>query len=80
MQHMLAMGVDTFILWNPGTQFNPNAVAVDDWMDDWLGQHPQVNTPQLRSLPIIPLDADRIETNGYVTTYEQYLQFMELAE
>lgn len=80
MQHMLAMGVDTFILWNPGTRFNQNAIAIDDWMDDWLREHPVVSTTQLRSMPAIPLDADQIETNGYVTTYDEYLSFMGIDE
>lgn len=76
MEHMLAMGIDTFILWNPSPQFNPNAVTLDAWMDDWLAQNPRVQTPQLRNLDPIPLDANRIETNGVVTTYDEYVQMM----
>ena len=80
MDHMLAMGIDTFILWNPTSRFNPNAITTDIMMDEWAGDHPRVNTPQLRSLPEIPLDAEYIETNGVVTTYAQFLAFMNLTE
>ena len=80
MQHLLAMGVDTFILWNPSPRFNPNAVVTDNWMEDWLSRHQRVTTPQLRDLPQIPIDADVIETNGYVTTYEDFLQNMNIAD
>lgn len=80
MQHMLAMGVDTFILWNPSPRFNPNARVADEMMDNWLAENPRVNSPQLRSLPAIPLDAEYIETNGVVTTYQQFLEMMNLNE
>lgn len=80
MVHMLAMGVDTFIVWNPSARFNPNAITTDAMMDEWAANNPRVNTPQLRSLPEIPLDADYIETNGVITTYEQFLEFMNLTE
>ncbi|MHA7812938.1 MAG: hypothetical protein ACX94C_06060 [Phycisphaerales bacterium] len=80
MQHLLAMGVDTFILWNPSPRFNPNAVVTDNWMEDWLSRHQRVTTPQLRDLPQIPIDADVIETNGYVTTYEDFLQNMNITD
>jgi hypothetical protein len=78
MSHMLAMGIDTFILWNPSTRFNPNARTTDAMVDEWLGNHASVTTPQLRSLPEIPLDADYIETNGVITTYAQFLEIMNL--
>lgn len=78
MDHMLAMGVDTYILWNPTTRFNPSAARADAMMDGWLRHHRHVSTAQLMNLPEIPLDADAIETNGVVTTYEQYLEMMGL--
>lgn len=80
MQHMLAMGIDTFLLWNPSPRFNPNAITTDAMMDNWLAAHPRVSTPQLRSLPEIPLDADYIETNGVVTTYQDFLEMMNINE
>lgn len=80
MAHMLAMGIDTFILWNPSPRFNPSAATADAMMDGWLRQNRRVSTPQLRDLPEIPLDADYIETNGFVTTYQEYLEIMNLSE
>jgi len=79
MSHMTAMGVDTFILWNPSSTFNPNAVATDAYMDDWLGGNPRVPHGQLRDLNPIPLDADEIVTNGAVTTYDEFLDNMTVA-
>lgn len=76
MDHMLAMGIDTFILWNPRERFNPNAVDTDNFMDDWLAVHQQAPTLQLRSLDPIPLDSDQIETNGVVTTYDEFMRVM----
>ncbi len=76
MDHMLAMGVDTFILWNPGPRFNPNARSTDGFIDNWLRDHPRGSGPQLGNLTAIPLDADQIETNGVVTTYEQFIEAM----
>ncbi len=74
MDHMLAMGIDTFVLWNPGPRFNPNAHVTDAFVDQWLADHPRAAGPQLRNLPEIPLDADSITTNGVTTTYQQFLE------
>lgn len=73
MDHMLAMGIDTFILWNPGPRFNPNAQVTDAYVDQWLAQHPQGAGAQLRDLPEIELDADEFTTNGVTTTYQDFL-------
>ncbi|MAO23997.1 MAG: hypothetical protein CMJ35_15490 [Phycisphaerae bacterium] len=78
MSHLMAMGIDTYILWNPTNSFNPIAHVSDPMVDDWLGRHPRVRTHQLRDLPEIPLDADVIETNGVVTTYQDFLRIMNL--
>jgi hypothetical protein len=80
MEHMIAMGIDTYILWNPSPRFNPNAITTDALMDDWLANHQRVFTHQLRSLPEIPLDADYIETNGLITTYQDFLEMMNITE
>jgi hypothetical protein len=77
MDHMLAMGVDTFILWNPEPRFNPLAERADAYVDQWLADHPVASGPQLRDLPEIPLDSNSIETNGIVTTYEEFLEVMD---
>lgn len=70
MTHCLAMGVDTFILWNPAPRWNRNATANDRFMDAWFaGKRAH---PELLSLPAIPLDADEIETNGVVLRYEDF--------
>jgi len=76
MDHMLAMGIDTFILWNPGPRFNPNARTSDDFIDQWLAEHPRASSVQLRNLPEIQLDAEFIETNGVVTYYQDFLDAM----
>ena len=76
MGHMLAMGIDTFILWNPTVRYNPNAVETDAFIDRWLAEHPRVSGPQLSNLREIPLDADQIVTNGVVTTYEEFMDAM----
>ena len=73
MDHMLAMGIDTFLLWNPGTQFNPQARASDAFVDRWLAEHPLCAGPQLRDLPETQLDVDEIVTNGVVTRYSDFL-------
>ncbi len=73
MDHMLAMGIDTFILWNPSERYNPNAVVTDAFVDQWLAENPRGAGPQLRNLPEIPLDADSITTNGVTTTYQDFL-------
>jgi len=76
MDHMLEMGVDTFILWNPGPRFNPNARSTDGFIDNWLLEHPRGSGAQLGNLPAISRDADQIVTNGVVTTYEQFMDAM----
>tara|TARA_R110002072_G_scaffold42064_21_gene118969 strand:- start:265296 stop:266975 length:1680 start_codon:yes stop_codon:yes gene_type:complete len=73
MDHMLAMGIDTFILWNPSARHNPNARETDIYMDQWLGDHPRADGQQLTNLREIPLDADQVITNGVVTTYDQFM-------
>jgi len=73
MDHLLAMGIDTFILWNPNSRFNPSAVPTDAFLDQWLADHPVGAGPQLRDLSEIPLDADAVITNGVVTTYQDFL-------
>ncbi len=73
MDHMLAMGIDTFVLWNPSPRFNPNAHVTDAFVDQWLAENPRGAGPQLRNLPEIPLDADSITTNGVTTTYQDFL-------
>ncbi|MGV6814520.1 MAG: hypothetical protein ACWA5W_05855 [Phycisphaerales bacterium] len=76
MDHMLAMGIDTFVVWNPGTRFNPSAVQSDAFMDQWLDEHPVAAGPLLGNLPEIPLDADQVVTNGVVTTYQEFMDAM----
>jgi len=49
-------------------------------VDEWLGEHPFAPTQLLTSLPEIPLDADFIETNGVITTYEQFIEMMDIHE
>lgn len=71
MRHNMAMGIDTFIMWNPGRQWNRNASAMDRFMDDWFGG--KLAHHELLVLPEIPMDADFIETNGYVTTYQDFM-------
>lgn len=78
MNHMVAMGIDTFILWNPEPRFNPNAVVTDAFMDNWHSRNLRVPTNQLRNLEPIPLDADQIVTNGVVTTYDEFIDMMNL--
>lgn len=80
MNHMVAMGIDTFILWNPQTRFNPNAVVTDAFMDNWHSRNQRVPTNQLRNLAPIPLDADQIVTNGVVTTYDEFLDMMNISD
>ena len=78
MDHFLAMGIDTFLLWNPAPQFNPNAIETDAFVDQWLADNPTAAGPQLRNLPEIPLDADSITTNGVTTTYQQFIDALGL--
>ncbi len=72
MTHCLAMGVDTFILWNPAPRWNRNATANDRFMDAWF--EGKLAHPELLSLPPIPLDADEIETNGVVVRYSDFVE------
>jgi len=78
MDHLLAMGIDTFILWNPPPRYNPNAIETDEFVDQWLANNPRAAGPQLRNLPEIPLDADSITTNGVTTTYQQFIEALGL--
>ncbi len=71
MNHCMAMGIDTYILWNPGPTVNPLAASSDRYMDGWFSDK-LAHHELLSSLPPIPFDADRIETNGYVTTYADF--------
>jgi hypothetical protein len=72
MTHCLAMGVDTFILWNPAPRWNRNATANDRFMDAWLDG--KLAHPELLALPMIPLDSDVIETNGVVLHYAEFVE------
>lgn len=74
MDHLLATGIDNYILWNPIERYNPMAVESDALVDQWLAQHPYAPRQLDSALPEIPLDVDFIETNGVVTTYEQFMQ------
>ncbi len=72
MNHILAMGIDTMIMWNPDdTRWNPSMLQGDRFMDRWFKD--KTAHHELLVLPEIPFDADRIETNGYVTTYQDFL-------
>ncbi len=78
MGHLTSMGIDTYIAWNPGPEHNNAyyssfAEQTDQHMEQWLAAHPRVMHQLSRNLPPIPLDADRIETNGFVTTYDEFL-------
>src|SRR5690606_37883745 len=68
MRHNLALGVDTFILWNPPQRWNPHATETDRFMDAWFGEN--LAHHEVLHLEPIPLDADEIETNGVVTRYQ----------
>lgn len=70
MDQCLAMGVDTFILWNPPARWNPNAAANDRYMDSWFGG--KTAHHERLSLPAIPLDADEFETNGVTVRYSDF--------
>ncbi len=72
MTHCLAMGIDTYILWNPDPRWNPHAVANDRFMDDWF--QGKTAHHELLTLPEIPLDADFIETNGVTIQYSSFVQ------
>lgn len=78
MGHLVAMGVDTFIAWNPGPHNSGSdycnfAAQTDRHMDSWLAAHPRVPRPLSRNLPEIPLDSDEIVTHGFVTTYDDFV-------
>jgi hypothetical protein len=72
MTHCLAMGIDTYILWNPDPRWNPHAVANDRFMDNWF--QGKTAHHELLTLPEIPLDADFIETNGVTIQYSSFVQ------
>jgi len=74
MKHMLEMGIDTYILWNPEIGWNPNAPMNDRFMEGWFGGVTAFD--ELLILPEIPLDANVIETNGFRTTYDEFVNRM----
>lgn len=76
MNHLVAMGVDNFILWNPIPRYNANAEVSNRLVDQWLGSNPAAPTQLMTDLEPIPLDADEIVTNGVVTTYGEFLAIM----
>ncbi len=80
MDHMLAMGIDTFILWNPPPRWNRNAVETDAYVENWLVENPTAYGPQLNNLPLISLDADYIVTGNVITTYEEFMNAMNSNE
>jgi hypothetical protein len=71
MEQCLANGLDTFILWNPPTRWNPNAAANDRYMDAWFGSRTAHH--ERLALPPIPLDSDVIETNGVTVRYSDFV-------
>lgn len=71
MGQVLAMGVDTVIMWNPTFRWNPNADTTDRFMDRWFGENKAHHT--LLHLPPIPLDADEIVTNGVTVRYSEFV-------
>lgn len=73
MNHVLAMGIDTIIMWNADSSWgNSTAMQGDRYMDQWFGG--KTAHHELLVLPEIPFDADQIETNGYVTTYQDFVR------
>jgi hypothetical protein len=73
--HMLRTGLNASngnnIIWyNPLSV--PDRPGQETLMVNILNRHDEA-FPVQRGLPEIPLDSDRVETAGYVTTYEDYL-------
>lgn len=79
MRHMIAMGIDNFILWNPIPRYNANAAVSDRLVDEWHESNQIAPTQLMTDLAPIPLDADQIVTNGVVTTYEEFLAIFDSA-
>ena len=78
MGHLVSMGIDTYIAWNPGPNNNGMYYSnfsgqTDRHMEQWLAAHPRVEHQLSRDLQPIPLDVDQIVTNGYVTTYDEFV-------
>jgi len=72
MTHLTAMGIDTYIFWNPRSRFNRNVESTDPYQDEWVGSHVAYGQ-LLTDLPEIPLDATEIVTNGVTTTYTEFM-------
>jgi hypothetical protein len=67
MRHLRALGIDTFILWNPTDTYNPNAADTDAFMDAYFTDLAVRDVNSVVGLT--PMSADTIVTNDRITAY-----------
>lgn len=77
--HMVRSGIswtgarNAFIYWNANSPQTQDPLAAEI-----IARH-DLNVPAQTNLPEIPLDTDIIQTGGYTTTYEQFIEAMPSA-
>tara|TARA_R110002012_G_scaffold21589_8_gene75250 strand:+ start:817 stop:2319 length:1503 start_codon:yes stop_codon:yes gene_type:complete len=72
MRHMFAMGIDSYILWNPVSN-NPNSADTDTFMDDYFtGRTVRGTRPD--GLGITHYTSDRIQTEMRITDYSDVFE------
>lgn len=79
MRHLRALGIDTFILWNPVSN-NPNSEDTDTFMDAYFTDLKVRNTNS--AVGLTPINSDTIVTNDRITHYNdiyriRYLYWQE---
>ena len=75
MRHLRAMGIDTFILWNPVSN-NPNSKDTDAFVDSYFTE---LSVRNLNStIAITSITADSIVTNDRETSYDDLYRITNL--
>lgn len=67
MRHLMALGIDTYLLWNP-TSNNPNSVDTDTFMDAYFTGK-TVTSSRRSGLAFTAYDSEVIQTDGRTTSY-----------
>lgn len=75
IRHLRAVGIDTFILWNPVSD-NPNSADTDAFMDAYFTD---LYTRDINStVGLIPMSSESIVTNDRVTQYDDVYRIRTL--
>lgn len=83
MAHLEAMGIDTYIMWNPSSSFNPNAADTDAFCDEYFfgrrtSRSLDRTLPRIDAASDYDYNIDVLTTNEVVTNYSDVYEITTL--